>query len=235
LLARQTYSKRRWPNTPEFNSVLESLKEGNSIRLLELVWKGYDVFCADTLFQVDCSQDDDDLERDITQLLEPKIREVMTGYEPFYVQHGPYEHESWLGGSAQPPQYDIAFILQCNPRVMWPLEAKVLRTHGSVAEYVNEIRSNFLTCRYSPFSNEAAMLGYLLSGDSNTVFKNIADKGGWKLNSHPHFPYREHRTSDHQREIPEGKSYPIQFCCHHLVLQLQPSQPLANTKLHCMM
>jgi hypothetical protein len=190
---------------------------------LEIVWKGYDCFCAETLSQIDYSKDDDDLERDITQLLEPNIHEVMSGYEPFYVQHGPYEYVTRLGGSAQPPQYDIAFKLRCNPRVMWPLEAKVLKTSGSVAAYINEIKSNFMTCRYSPFSDEAAMLGYLLSGDSNTVFSNIADRGGWKLSTHAHFLDRDHRTSDHKRKIPEGKSYPIKFRCHHLVLQLRIS------------
>ena len=111
MVARQTYSERRWPNTPEFNSVLCSWKAAGSIILLELVWKGYDRFCEETLSKIDYSKEDDDLERDITQLLEPKIREVMTGYEPFFFQHSPYEHESRLGGSAQPPQYDIAFVL----------------------------------------------------------------------------------------------------------------------------
>ena len=222
MVARQTYSERRWPDTAEFNSVLCAWKAAGSVILLGFVWKAYDGFCAECLSQVDCSEDDGDLERDITQLLESKIREVMTGFEPFDVQHGPYEHESWLGPPAQPPQYDIAFKLRCNLRVMWPLEAKVLRTDGTVAKYIHEIQDNFLTCRYSPFSSEAAMVGYLLSGNSETVFGNIAEKGGWNLSPHVHFSDRDHRTSEHERKIPEGKSYPIQFRCHHLVLRLQP-------------
>jgi len=221
LVARQTYSERRWPDTPEFISVLRRLKEGGSIRILELVWKAYDAFCAEGLSQVECCEDDGDLERDITQLLEPKIREVMTGLEPFDVQHGPYERESWLGPPAQPPQYDIAFKLRCNRRVMWPLGAKVLRTDGSVAEYIKEIRSNFLTCRYAPFSSEAAMLGYLLGGDSQVTFGNIGIKGNWKLNMHLQFPDGDHRTSDHKRKIPEGKVYPADFRCHHLLFKLK--------------
>lgn len=221
MVARQTYSERRWPDTPEFNSVLRNLKKGGSKRLLELIWNGYDAFCAECLSQVDFSEDDGDLERDITQLLEPKIREGMTGFEPFNVQHGPYEHESWLGSSAQPPEYDIAFKLRSNPRVMWPLEAKVLRTDGSVAEYIKEISSNFLTCRYAPFSSEAAMLGYLLGGDSQVAFSNIGIKGNWKLNTHPQFPNRDHRTSDHKRTIPEGKIYEVHFRCHHLLFKLK--------------
>jgi hypothetical protein len=221
LVEKQTYSERRWPDTPEFNAVLHRWRADGSIILLRLVWKGYDSFCAECLTQVDCSEDDGDLERDITQLLEPKIREGMTGFEPFDVQHGPYERESWLGSSAQPPLYDIAFSLRSNPRVMWPLEAKVLRTDGSVAEYIKEIKSNFLTCRYAPFSSEAAMLGYLLEGDSGVAFSNIGNKGNWKLNTHPQFPDRDHRTSDHKRKIPEGKDYPANFRCHHLLFNIK--------------
>ena len=222
MVARQTYSERRWPDTAEFNSVLRAWKAAGSVILLGFVWKAYDAFCAECLTQVDCSKDDCNLEINITQLLELKIRESMTGLEPFDVQHGPYENESWLGPRGQPPQYDIAFQLRCNPRIMWPLEAKVLRTDGTVAEYIKEIRSNFLTCRYSPFSSEAAMLGYLLKGDSQVAFSNIGIKGNWKLNMHLQFPDRDHRTSDHKRIIPEGKMYTDHFRCHHLVLRLQP-------------
>jgi hypothetical protein len=209
------------PDTPEFNSVLRSWKAAGTTILLRLVWDGYDLLCGEALDQVDCSKDDRDLERNITELLEPKIQQVMSGFEPFEVQHGPYERESWLGPPTQPPEYDIAFKLRNNPRVMWPLEAKVLKTDGSVAEYVKEIRSNFLTCRYSPFSSEAAMLGYLLSGQSENAFGNIALRGGWVLAEHRDFRERNHRTSDHRRDVPEGKSYPAYFRCHHLVLRLQ--------------
>lgn len=220
MFTGETYSERRWPNVPEFNTVFRDWKPEVSTVLLSIVWIAYDRFCTEVLTQVDCSQEDKDLERDITQLLEPKMHEVMSGFEPFFVQHGPYEHESSLGGSAQPPQYDIAFRLQCNPRIMWPLEAKLLRTSKRVAEYNNEIRSNFLTCRYSPFSSEAAMLGYLLGDDSDIAFKNIEEKGGWKLIPHPRFPDREHRTSNHVREVPEGRPYPTRFRLHHLIFRL---------------
>jgi hypothetical protein len=234
LGARQTYSERRWPNTPEFNTVLRDLKQAGSTRLLTIVWKAYDRFCAEDLAQIDCSQEDEDLERNITQLLEPKMHKVMTGLEPFYVQHGPYEHESRKVAPAQPPQYDIAFVLYDNPRIMWPLEAKVLRTDSGMAEYVKEIQLNFLTCRYSPFSNEAAMLGYLLVGSSEIAFANIAKKGKWELSAHNHFPKRNHRTSDHKRKVPEGKPYPIHFRCHHLLLQLGVLEDMASWRVNHM-
>jgi hypothetical protein len=219
-VARRTYTERRWPDTPEFNSVLRGLKVGGSTRLLEFVWKAYDRLCIEALRNMDCSLEDEDLERDITEHLVLMISDVMTGYEPFCAQHGPFERESRLGGSAQPPQYDIAFKLRCNPRIMWPLEAKVLRTDGTVAEYIEAVRSNFLTCRYSPFSSEAAMLGYLLSGTSEKALASIAKKGGWEFARHEHFIERDHRTSDHKRSVPCGKPYPIEFRCHHMIFRL---------------
>ena len=220
MVARQTYSERRWPDTPEFNSVLHRFKQAGSTILLALVWKAFDKFCEETVSQVDCSKEDEDLERDITQLFEPKIHEVMMGYEPFYVQHESCEHESRKAAPAQPPHYDIAFVLCNNPRVKWPLEAKVLRTDKHVAEYIKEIQHNFLTCRYSPFSSEAAMLGYLLAGDCEIAFANIAKEGKWKLIAHEHFPKRDHKTSDHKRKVPEGKHYPAHFRCHHIIFNI---------------
>jgi hypothetical protein len=217
LVESHTYSERRWPDTLEFNSVLRSWKSAGSVILLRLVWIGYDSFYKEALAQVDCSRDDKDLERDITQILEPKIRETMSGFEPFYVQHGPYEHETRQPAPAQPPQYDIAFILWACPRVMWPLEAKVLRTDRNIGKYVDEIKNNFLTCRYAPFSSEAAMLGYLLSGDCNKAFDNINSRTEWKLKNHPNFPGRAHKISHHKRNLPKGKKYPVRFLCHHLL------------------
>jgi hypothetical protein len=220
LVESRTYSERRWPDTPEFNSVLRNWKAAGSVILLRLVWSGYDLFYKEVLSQVDFSQDDDDLERNITQLIEPKIQEVMSGFEPFYVQHGPYEHETRQPAPAQPPQYDIAFLLRMNPRIMWPLEAKILRTDGNVGNYVTEVKDDFLTCRYAPFSSEAAMLGYLLSGDCGKAFASIGAKGEWVLQSHPDFPNRAHKVSNHKRRIPKSKKYPIAFQCHHLLFKL---------------
>jgi len=223
-----TYSERRWPDTPEFNSILRNWKAAGSVVLLSLIWKGYDSFRKEALSQIDCSQEDESLERDITQLLEPKIHEEMSGYEPFYIQHGPYEYETRQQAPAQPPQYDIAFRLRAYPRVMWPLEAKVLRTDSDIGNYINEVKNNFLTCRYSPFSNEAAMLGYLLSGDCDKAFGNINSKTGWNLENHPNFIGRAHKVSRHKRNSPKNKTYPVKFLCHHLLFELWISEPILN-------
>lgn len=225
MLRRRTISELRYltPPSPIFS---EHWSRAFSTNLLGFVWRAYELLLKEVLSGIDCSKAEDDVERNITELLEPRIKKVMTGDEPFYVQHGPYERETRAPAPAQPPQYDIAFILTENPRYMWPLEAKVLKsdTVGSVTEYARDINEEFLTCRYAPFSHEGGMLGYLLSGDPNHAFISIEAKVPCKLTHHPDFLKRHHKTSDHRRRIPPGKTkeYPHDFRCHHLILIITP-------------
>ncbi|MFM5979880.1 MAG: hypothetical protein ACKO9I_04930 [Sphaerospermopsis kisseleviana] len=186
--------------------------------LLNFVWEGYDLLVSEVLSQINSDEAKEQKERSITQSLERRIRKNMTGDEPFDVQHEAYEWESYQ--KVRPPQYDIAFYLISDGMIMWPLEAKVLETDGAVGDYIKEINDNFMTCRYSPFSSEGGMLGYLLSGDPDKAFTNIAKKVPCTLNDHPDFPDRDHKTSDHQRIVPPGKSYPIDFRCHHLLFKI---------------
>src|SRR2546423_259780 len=114
-----------------------------SDKLLTFVWEGYDLLLDDFPNGID----ERDLERSITQSLELRIRRVMSGDEPFEIQHGPYERETMQPPPAQPPQYDLAFILREDERLMWPLEAKVLKTDKAVGKYVKDLKNEFLTCR----------------------------------------------------------------------------------------
>jgi len=182
--------------------------------LLGFVWRAYDQMRSDNT-----SIDARDLERSITQILEPRIHRAMSGDEPFFIQHGPYERETMKSPPAQPPQYDLAFILNADERIMWPMEAKVLETVVAVSEYARDIQEQFLKCRYAPFSSEGAMLGYLLSGAPTDAFQNIAEKVPCELEDHPGFPSRPQRVSNHVRSVPTGKAYPLTFRCHHLMLE----------------
>lgn len=182
--------------------------------LLGFIWTAYDDMCAQLPLI-----DGRDLERSITQLLDHRIRQAMTGFEPFYIQHSPHERETMAAPPAQPPTYDLAFVLLADERIMWPLEAKVLETPGTLAEYANDVRDQFLTCRYAPFSSSGAMLGYLLSGTATDALERIAVKLGCSLETVGNFPSRPHRVSRHFRSVPAGKTYPAAFGCHHLVLE----------------
>jgi hypothetical protein len=186
-----------------------------SVVLLTLVWKAYDLL----LTELPAGIDSKDLERSITQSLELRIDRVMSGDEPFQIQHGPFERESMQSPPAQPPQYDLAFVLSANELIMWPLEAKVLETDSAVSEYVKGVNKRFLSCYYAPFSSEGAMLGYLLSGTPGRAFDELEAKIPCTLAVHPGFVDRAARVSDHTRQVEPQKAYPINFRCHHLILE----------------
>ena len=197
-------------------------------RLLKTVWAAFDDLRGGLFASVDWTDDYDDLERSISQLLEQAIRRKMDGFAPCFVQHGPFERESRAGGRAQPPEYDIAFIWYADERIMWPLEAKVLRsdedTDRNLGDYVSTLTERFLTCRYAPFSAGGAMLGYLRGGDPETVLGHIAQRLGCSPERYAVLTPRYHWTSEHQRTVPAGKDYPVAFVCHHLIMSLTPAE-----------
>jgi hypothetical protein len=217
---KPTILEKKLGNTDDFVKLAKQWDTDAINILIKFVWEGYDLLTQEVLSQIDSDRNEEQLERSITQSLESRIRRGMTGYEPFEVQHEVYENESRQSAQAQPPQYDIAFKLLANEIIIWPLEAKVLKSDGAIAEYVKEINKNFITCRYAPFSSEGGMLGYLLAGVASKAYSNIAAKVPCTLSHHPDFPTRNHKTSNHKRIVPSEKSYPVDFCCHHLLLEI---------------
>ena len=186
---------------------------------MQLVWEAYDLLQT-RLGDVRLDADDEDKERSITFLLRICIGQCMTGDEPFCVVHEPPEQAARKGGRARPPQPDISFVLYANPRVTWPVEAKLLPTDKSVSRYVREVNDNFLTGRYAPFSAEGAMLGYLMSGDAGVAFDTIAAHFGCQLTHHPTFRERDHKLSRHNRDDLPHSDCPARFLCHHLLMQI---------------
>src|SRR5690348_17972561 len=75
--------------------------------MLSFVWAAYDDMRSHPPVI-----DTRDLERSITQLLERRIDAAMTGDEPFCIQHGTFEQETMAPAPAQPPAYDLAFVLR---------------------------------------------------------------------------------------------------------------------------
>lgn len=183
-------------------------------KFLNFVWLAYQDMMASPP-----DVDTRDLERSITQLLEPRIRDRMTGYEPFYIQHGSFERETMKSPPAQPPEYDLAFVSRADERIMWPIEAKVLETTGRVADYIRDVREEFLTCRYAPFSSSGAMLGYLLTGIPDDAFVTIARRLDCNLETVAGHAEKPIRFSKHRRRVPTGKPYPVEFDCYHMILK----------------
>lgn len=202
------------PIDPAFLHLARSWMKDPARQFIGFIWLAYEDMIATRP-----AIDGRDLERSITQLLEPRVRDALTGDEPFYVQHGPFERETMRAPPAQPPEYDLAFILRADERIMWPLEAKVLESPGSVAAYVRDITDEFLTCRYGPFSDSGAMLGYLLTGTPEDAFRSIADRLGAALEDVTDLAPATNKCSRHKRAVPKGKPYSTDFRCYHLILE----------------
>jgi hypothetical protein len=223
LPKKKTFSQVAYPDAilPQINDANHwSLKQ--SRQFIHLVWKGFDLLLKD-FPDIDFSEVEEQIERDITQFLERRIKRAMTGDEPFDVQHEVDEMETRESAPAMPPRYDIAFILMENERLMFPFEAKVLKTDGQIGEYVKDINRNYLRCKYAPFSHAGGMIGYLLSGYASKVFQNLENPpNNIALKKHPYFKKRSLRYSEHNRIVPSGKEfvYPSVFRCDHLIFEI---------------
>jgi hypothetical protein len=187
--------------------------------MLSYVWQGYDRLRQGDCFQV--TQDDAHLEDEITAALHARIQDVIhqiDPFSPFKVVHQPHEGERQKN-KGRSPQSDLGFrLVDGNLRSHFSIEAKVLRTDGAVSEYVQEVNDNFLTGRYSTFSTEAAMLGYLLSGTTTRAFAAIAKALHCVLSQCVAIPNREHRCSSHRRNLGSTPRKTAEFLCHHLVM-----------------
>ena len=215
---RQTPYDVIWSDRIDFSELGKFWKEGAVEVMLRAIWYGFDDLHVGLFSIVNVDSADDELERSITQLLEPCIQQHLSGNEPFFLQHAPYEMATRKPAPAQPPQYDMAFVFRQNRRIMWPLEAKVLRNDRAVASYVREIRDNFLTGRYAPFVDGGAMLGYLLNGSPRNVIQELSQRLGCKLKEFGELSSARHRVSDHVRKL-SGEGFSSgRFQCHHLVL-----------------
>jgi hypothetical protein len=210
-----------YPNPPEeFVSLAMQWRPDAITILIRLIWSGCDRLLSGLLANCDVTEADHELERSITQELAIEINLLRPDYAPFIAQHERYEYMTRRHRGRRSRQYDIAFVWVPDRRLTWPIEAKVLRTPATLAGYLDSLRNRFLNCQYAPFSSQGAMLGFLFSGNPAAVFEGLQQALGMELQKHPDFRDRNHRTSEHRRQVPRGKSYPSHFLCHHLVLQM---------------
>ena len=111
MLRRFTTLETVYPECAEFRSLAEEWSRDAIVQMLEWVWAGYEILRSDILFRVDWSRAKDDLERELTELLDARIRMGMPALTFCYLQHEKKERESRLPAPAQPPEYDLAFVL----------------------------------------------------------------------------------------------------------------------------
>jgi len=204
-------------NMPQdFVAFAAAWREDGITQLLGYVWAGYDSLRAENPVLPDPSD-----EVNINFLLVVHIDRKKPKNCPFDVQHTPPELSTRLGPSGPPPSPDIGFFPRTDLRLMFPLEAKVLKTDGHLSEYLKALRTRFLQCRYAPYSSEGAMIGYLLTGAPEVVFKKLRGRLRTPVEQHPDFPARSHRISNHRRSHRRCRHCPPEFRCHHLVMVMR--------------
>jgi hypothetical protein len=217
---RQTISEQLWPKDGSFDS-LKAWRADASVLILHRVWAAYDDLGADILRKVDWAAAADEIERSLTAYHSVKILERQTGDEPFILLPEMPEFETREPAPARSKAYDFGFVMRGGDYSMiWPIEAKVLKTDRKLTGYLRDLEAKFLKCQAAPYSHEGALIAYLISGNPSVVFEGIAAHIGQLLLPQPEFSGRNHRTSIHKREVPQGKYYPADFLCHHLVMEL---------------
>lgn len=221
---RQTISEQLWPKDSSFDS-LKAWPIDASVIILRRVWAAYDDLGQDILSKVNWFAAEDEIERSLTAYHSLKIQERQTGDEPFILHPEMPEFETREPAPARSKAYDFGFVMRSGDYSMiWPIEAKVLKTDRKLTGYLRDLDDKYLKCKAAPFSHEGALIGYLLSGSPSVVFDGIAQHVGQLLFAHASFAARNHRTSTHKRDVPAGKPYPKDFLCHHLVMELGPQR-----------
>lgn len=210
-------SELRWPTDDESRQQAEAWAAGVSIQVLGWTWRAFDAMRANVLSRVDMRQPLEQLERDLTSKHFIEIQRIYgaetDGLSSIIPHHEFPENESASGGSAKPPASDISFIWYDNQRVSWPIEAKVVPTPGTLAEYLTDTKK-FTEGIAAPFVGEGAQIAYLFTGKIDEFFKNLGTRLPSPLQSMTEFSGRAHRVSSHARtSIPDLQLHHMAMHC----------------------
>jgi hypothetical protein len=217
-MSRPTASELRWPMDDESRRQAEDWAAAVSIQVLGWTWRAFDALRANVLNHVDMRQPLEQLERDLTSKHFVEIQRIFgaetEGFSSILPHHEYPENESRPGGSGKPPASDISFIWYENQRVSWPIEAKVVPTPDTLAEYLGDTKK-FVDGIAAPLVGEGAQIAYLLSGKTGNFFDNLRSRLPSPLQALPDFSDRAHRVSSHARtSVPDLQLHHMaMYCC----------------------
>lgn len=221
---RPTLSELAWPMDDESRQQAQDWVKGVSAQVLEWTWQGFDRLHVGPLATVDINQPLEQLERDLARLHFREINKLWaqeTAGESSITPHHEYpENETRSPAPAKPPAYDIAFVWE-NPRVVWPIEAKVVPAPGVLANYIGDVQK-FVSGVAAPLTGEGAQIAYLLTGKPNDFFDNLSGKHNYSLLQAPAFPKRPHRVTSHARTPAPN------LRLHHLAMFCGPDRTLLH-------
>ena len=218
-----TISEALYPTEADFLDLAKEWWSDVPREISNWVWSAWDRL-VERIAAVELPEKPDDLERDLTENLADDLADVIGTMAPVLVRQEPCERRR-RARRGRPRQYDIAIAIRHARRVMWPLEAKVLRTDRDTKDYVYTVQNRYLTGLYAPFCSHGMMLGYLVAGEPNRALDRVAADVPCILENFPGFEERWHKISKHVRAMPPGSVIGSEFTCHHLILELAPEEP----------
>lgn len=215
-MSRPSLSEIRWPMDDESRRQARDWATDVATQVLDWTWRAFDALNASILGHVDMSQSLDQLERDLTSKHFVEIQRIFAfeteGFSSIIPHHEFPENESAPGGSGRPPASDISFVWYENQRVSWPIEAKVLKTTGTLAAYLGDT-AKFENGTAGPFVGEGAQIAYLLTGTTDDFFLNLSVKLNLPFSQVSQFASRPHRITRHSRIAA------AELTLHHLAMQ----------------
>jgi hypothetical protein len=222
MTRRAAFREQAWPEEPVFKELALKWGESVSERVLDWVWRAFDALVAGPIAKVDLSEPLEQLERDLTNVHFLEIQTLWAKETGGYPALRPCpeipEFESRHSASAKPPAYDLGFIHSENPRIIWPIEAKIVQKASALGRYLTDVRDKFIAGIAAPFVGQGGMIGYLLGGKPRKVFDGLEVELGQSLKHPSAFASREHRTSFHTRgRSPVGRDLP-DLLLHHLIM-----------------
>jgi len=216
------FREQAWPEDPAFKELALEWGETVSERILDWVWRAFDALRAGPIARVDLTEPMEQLERDLTNLHFIQIQILWARETDGFPALSPVpemsEFESRYSASAKPPAHDLGFVNFENPRIVWPIEAKVVEKPSILGRYLTDVRDKFVAGIAAPFVGQAGMIGYLLSGRAGEVFAGLEPELSQPLKHPAAFATRDHRTSLHTRgKSPFGRDLP-DLLLHHLIM-----------------
>lgn len=212
-----TLSQSRFPLDGDSLTQAEEWAKTSAFQILDWTWRAFDALQANVLSGADLTKPLEQLERDLAQLHFGEILSLWareTGGECAYSpRHEHPEFETRSPAPAKPPAYDIAFVVNLNSRIAWPIEAKVLKTPGTLSDYLGDT-AKFENGIAAPLVGEGAQIAYLLTGTADEFFANLATRLSSPLEPVPNFSTRAHRVSSHARNrIPDLQLHHMAMKC----------------------
>src|ERR1035437_4145539 len=198
-----TPSELAWPMDDESRQQAQEWANGITSQVLDWTWRAFDMVRAGALGNVDLTQPLEQLERDLARHHFCELNMLWaqeTGGECAFTPHHEYpELETRSPAPARPPAYDIAFVWNANRRIAWPIEAKVVPTPATLADYLGDVKK-FTDGIAAPLSGIGAQIAYLLTGTTDDFFNNLSTRLSLPLQTLAEFSARAHRVSSHTRK-----------------------------------